>query len=675
MQNWKLWQKLTLICVAFVIPILVLLWLGVDEKNVAIDFASKELQGTAYERVLRKLMEEVPRHAHSLFLSRLPHSSNAQAAVHDEQAIDAAFQELTLTEKEQERVFNTEELTASAKSAWLRIKSLAAEPSTPWTALEQGHDEVIQDIQDLISRVGDQSNLILDPQLDSYYTMATDVITLPLAQKLFYDLDAELRRIIDRGSVTDEDRMRLTTLLGLLKENTGTLKSNFSSAMNNNPANNVRAATDAPLKEYLSSLSVLTDMISDKLLPANAKVSEASDAQAYFNKAFASSFQLWDKTIELLDTLLQSRIDGLNINKFTSLGLVSLVVAAVGIMAFYLIRTIHFSLTLVSQRLETMASGDLNSPSIQVTSQDELGVLARAHNVLQKSLVDILSDIDKVATTVKKGSVELLDGFKAVRSSSQNQLSKIKDTSSAITGLTISVQEITTNASSTDEMAGSMEKAASDGAVVVKDTVTSLQTIVNNINVAGNISKSLEERSGEISKIAKTITEISNRTDLLALNATIEAARAGEQGRGFSVVADEVRRLAESTSSSAYDIGAVIEKIQSYIANSATTMETTGTSAAKGVETTNSLQSAFTRIQESVATTHRSIQEISQALSYQSSVCSNISSAVSSIEQTVKDTDSLAQRLSDQALLLQQAVSQLDQRVKYFSLGNEGRNK
>src|SRR5687767_8540087 len=168
LRNLKLWQKLGLLSLAFVIPTLVLVVLLRQEKNISIDFAEKESAGTKYLAGLKSVLERLP-------LYGMSGDSSASAKV------EGGFRQLDALERQYGELLNTSQRLTTLKDQWQKTSG-SASPADRAARTEQ----LIQSVVDTFAHVGDTSNLILDPDLDSYYTMEAVVRHVAENQRNIY---------------------------------------------------------------------------------------------------------------------------------------------------------------------------------------------------------------------------------------------------------------------------------------------------------------------------------------------------------------------------------------------------------------------------------------------------------------------------------------------------------
>jgi methyl-accepting chemotaxis protein len=315
--------------------------------------------------------------------------------------------------------------------------------------------------------------------------------------------------------------------------------------------------------------------------------------------------------------------------------------------------------------LNKLKKGDL-SKKISIRTNDEIGVVSAGLNDVTNNLSNLILKIKDVSFKIKDVSKNIISSIDEVVDFSNVQNEKITDTSSSITELSASIQQISQSSRSADAKSGEAKKASRNGLVSVDETIDGLTTITTNIKAAGDTTKKLGERSSEIDKIVKTITEISEQTNLLALNAAIEAARAGEHGKGFAVVADEVRNLAERSADSAKEISIIIEKIQSEMQRTTDIMDTSIKSTIEGMTLAEELKRSFNDINENVTETNASIEEISSALSQQAKVCDDVVNAIETITLNVHNIDKKNKKLVDKTAVLDETSDILDQQVRKF---------
>lgn len=161
--------------------------------------------------------------------------------------------------------------------------------------------------------------------------------------------------------------------------------------------------------------------------------------------------------------------------------------------------------------------------------------------------------------------------------------------------------------------ASDMAKVAQEGGKAVKETVSSMESIREQVQTTAQKVRDLDEKGQQIGQIVSTIEAIAEQTNLLALNAAIEAARAGEHGRGFAVVADEVRKLAEQSSSSTKEIATLIESVRQTVTDTVHAIEQAQSRVDVGTENSQLAGSSLEEIVGSTSSVAAQLSEVSSA--------------------------------------------------------------
>jgi len=218
------------------------------------------------------------------------------------------------------------------------------------------------------------------------------------------------------------------------------------------------------------------------------------------------------------------------------------------------------------------------------------------------------------------------------------QQQETEQVATAMNEMSTTVDEVARNASEASVAAGQANDAASSGENVARNSKSSIDTLVNDINDASNVVSQLEQQSTDITVVLEVIKGIAEQTNLLALNAAIEAARAGEQGRGFAVVADEVRSLANRTQQSAQEIDEMISNLQGGVRASVTAMESALNKGRDSSEKVDATLQSLGEIYKAVTTINDMNAQIATAAEEQSSVANEINRNVSAISQLADAT-------------------------------------
>lgn len=310
--------------------------------------------------------------------------------------------------------------------------------------------------------------------------------------------------------------------------------------------------------------------------------------------------------------------------------LITFVIAALivgAVVAIMLARHISRPLAEVTKMAQAVADWNLNVIIPDIKNKDEIGVLARAVSEMVHSLRvvigEVLTQSESVAATSQElsaaseqataSSEQVSETLNQVAAGATNTAVSIGDTVSVIEQLSANAQQVAVNAESVSQSSEKAAQAAELGAFQAENAVQKIEAIREVSALSAEVIFRLGDQSKQIGQIVDVIKGIADQTNLLALNAAIEAARAGEQGRGFAVVAEEVRKLAEQSSTSTVQIATLIENIQREAEHAVGVMEKGKVEVVAGVEAVNLAGKSFLTIVEEVNRVVEQIQQITEA--------------------------------------------------------------
>lgn len=267
----------------------------------------------------------------------------------------------------------------------------------------------------------------------------------------------------------------------------------------------------------------------------------------------------------------------------------------------------------VTKVLETLATGDFRKPpteQIDIDRDDELGIMARAAVDLRTHVREMLQKVVAAAEQVAAASQQLTasadqssvainqvaDSIVNVAGACTEQFSEVENAGKQSDELKNNMKTFTDMLITSENKIKATNEAADLGDKNVAAAVDQMKVIESAVSDTAKVIEQLGEESDKIGKIVEAIAAISDQTNLLALNAAIEAARAGEHGRGFAVVADEVRKLAEQSQSSAREISDLIGSIQEKAQAAVNSMQTGVDKVRIGTEAVTGGGQAFKQI-------------------------------------------------------------------------------
>lgn len=314
----------------------------------------------------------------------------------------------------------------------------------------------------------------------------------------------------------------------------------------------------------------------------------------------------------------------------------------------------------------TLAEGDLTVKA--TVTEDITGAIADSVNFAVEALRSLVTTINETAVRVSSAAQETQATAKHLADAANQQAEQITSASTKINEMAVSIDQVSKNSADSAEVAQRSVQIASNGAQIVRQTISGMDSIREQIQETSKRIKRLGESSQEIGSIVELINDIAEQTNILALNAAIQAASAGEAGRGFAVVADEVQRLAERATGATKRIETLVQTIQSDTNEAVSSMEQTTTQVVNGARLAEDAGTALGEIETVSNNLAGLIQGISSAAKQQSAAATNISSTMSSIQQITAQTSVGANQTAESIGNLAQLAQELRRSVADFKL-------
>lgn len=350
-----------------------------------------------------------------------------------------------------------------------------------------------------------------------------------------------------------------------------------------------------------------------------------------------TEYGLYVYTFEKLDVILAPSEEMLSVSLWSAL-----VFILISLVAIYtiIVKLIYVPIggepKEIQHIIERVSEGDLTVNA--VSSGRDTGVYA-ATVVMVEKLKNVVGGINSQASQVELTSSELTSLVEETRRSSDQQISQMEMTATAMNEMVSTVEEISRNAQQASGSANNAYEQARIGADVTNQTSQVMDSLGHDIT---SVSITIDELRGEtvnVGDVLGVIRDIADQTNLLALNAAIEAARAGEQGRGFAVVADEVRSLASRTQESIEEINVTIDKLQKVAASAVESMGRSQTNTQDAITMATKARDALNAILDSVGQIQDMNTQIATAAEEQNAVAQEINQSVIEVNTLAKATN------------------------------------
>lgn len=640
LSNLKIWQKLILAIIPTFIPTFFFIYIIYIEKSKDIGVAEAEKDGTTYLHQITLITRDVNYLNKSLRFqaSGLPLEETFLKDSDRINKIDKTIARLEILTQEKTETLALNLEFENMKLKWLDFKESSESKNSK---IKFAYEKFLESTQLLIIENGNNSNLILDPDIKTYYMMALALEKFPAFISLHNQLSLEAEIAILDKKIQPLQKIEMIILKSKLITLKDDMISQFSLVIRENPDLEplLKPIFDSLLDDTSTIENLLTQSFdADKILISREEWLKLSNDSRNHQYAF------YDMLIPSLYSSLEVRISKLRERTIIQAGIAGFILLIASLFIFYLVRTISSPIQQIEKRIRDLAEGEGDlTLRLPVHGNDEIAMASFWVNNFMDKLENMMAKIQDLTAQVNTSSNELELSANNLAETSQTQAAGAEESSASLEELSASFVNVTNAISKETKGITNIDKNAKSFSIAIKEINESLHKLgekaeesslaaeegQKSIAATTDAMEEIRVVSEEISGIADIISDISDQTNLLALNASIEAARAGEAGRGFAVVAEEISKLADRTVASVSEIQRLIT--------------TTEKSVENGIKNVNQSVKVLVKIIDTIKIIDQSTNVLSKKMNEQSSHSNNISANLDEIAKLAFEIESATQ--------------------------------
>ena len=674
MRNLKVWQKLAMMGVIFLIPFAFVTMKMVSAiDTLGVDFAAQELRGLEFTSPSLALVKNLQQHRDVASLVLAGDTSYRGRLDSIRMDVEKTIASLDELDRRLGGVLRT-------NVRWKAVRTASTELLSKETGLSREesfarHSRLIGDVIALIGEVGRTSNLTLDPDAGRAHLATVLISSGPELSELL-----ARARGMGTGMVASKDRrvdqIEQLNRQSILMESVGArLDASMTSAMELTPGVK-RALEDSAM----ASSDAVLDAQGEIIKLTGRATGQTTTSDAYFaamTRGIDSINGLESKLEGSLQTLLTAHMAGLQSDVRETLGWAIVGLLVVSLFGIYVIRDVTVTLRDVVTVADHIAAGDLSVRVQARERRDELGVLGRSFDQMVASIKDMVAAAERIAagdlavvvaprsdrdalghalsnmagrlsgllSDVHRSGIQVNTSVNEIAATAREQEATATEVAAATTEIAATSREI---AATSQELVRTMSEvftAAEESAALAgqgQAGLTRMEATMHQVMEASSSINNklavLNEKAGNINHVVTTITKVADQTNLLSLNAAIEAEKAGEYGRGFAVVATEIRRLADQTAVATYDIDRMVKEIQSAVAAGVMGMDKFSDEVRRGMHEIAAVSGQLTQIIQQVQALAPRCEAVSEGMQAQATGAGQITDALSQLSDAAQQT-------------------------------------
>jgi len=678
----------TLMLLLLVVPDGYVAYLLFRQTSASVQFSRAEADGVTYIDASQAFLAELQHRRLALRVAALDPNAVAEVTA-STQRCDAAEAAVDAVDARLGVELGTTDTWNGIKKSYDALKALGT--SDPEKVDQAQSDLGVAVGTNLIqNQAGNNSNLILDPDLDSYWMMDAFVIKFPALGELVAHAGAQSAATMKGATLDPATRLDLAGQLALISSTASDLINvDLATALSDNEkfndsehrtGNHRLRALEPQFDALAAALNAYVDQVHKSLLV------DAPGAQAGYDAAIKGQYlagQILGVSADLGPEL--SRLCDERAARYAHTRLVGLIVAIAAFFGIsYVFNGFYRSLTLSRNRLEEehellqgdilgllnvvsdAAQGDLRVRA--KVGEGDLGNVGDAFNQMLERWQELISAINTQLSRTNEAVVELKVASGRMAAGASQQAKEVMAAAVSVQRMSDQIHLVSGNAATAAQAAQRTQTSANEGNSSVRNVIVGMETLKNEVAAGAKKIKTLGDRSMEITSIVATIAKISEQTNMLALNAAIEAARAGDHGRGFSVVADEVRKLAERTASATQEIEKLVRTILTETSNSVGAIERQSLVVEEEGRAVASAGTALTRIRSESEQSTALVTDIARIAAAQAEDAVAVASTMDRISVIAGETANGANGSLDIAASLQELSAALRESVTRFKV-------